>query len=73
MRDKGLAEADVSVKTSRCMVAENAVACFNSRLGAIYFKDVPRYSLPADTAAHEVELCLSACSNWQIEWRLFYV
>ncbi len=55
LRDKGLAEADVSVKTSRCMVAENAVACFNSRLGAIYFKDVPRYSLPADTAAHEVE------------------
>lgn len=55
LREKGLEGANVSVSTSSYHVSDNASACFNSVFGAIYFKTVPTLSLPASTAAHEVE------------------
>ena len=55
LKQKGLDKANVTIITSVSDVAENSSACFRPDAGIIFFKDVPRYTSPADTAAHEVE------------------
>ena len=55
LKQKGLERAKVEVETGNELVPENAAAVFSHGYGSIYFKEIPQYTSPAKSAAHEAE------------------
>lgn len=55
LKQNGLERANVEVETGKDLVPENAAAVFSHGYGSIYFKEIPQYTSPAKSAAHEAE------------------